>query len=1484
MLDATVSELETGWYVVNDDLEFEGNGISVSGDVKLVIEDGKTMTVTVTRNPSQHAGINVPEGSSLAIYSQAGGTGTLVVSGGNTGGAAIGGNNNEKCGAVSVYGGRVAATGGDWGAGIGGGGHADGGAIAIYGGDVNAMGGVSAAGIGGGYEGNGGTVGIYGGVVRASSDSLNCGGIGKGLSGGAYSEIGEVELTVGENVYVQVRRPAGYADWFYVNRETGAVQISYVNRETGAVQISSVMPIYLVFDATTTAFPIVYMDGETELTGLLPTVYYYDVGVEDGLPVPEAPEGYAFAGWFDNPDLEGDPIDAISEREAGEITLWAKWHKLETVTYIDQYGVGHNKECRVFDSGTTQLWDGEWYVVKEDVTIEGGIAVLGDASLILVDGTMLRADSSVHNYKAGISVPQGTTLTVYAQSKGDDAGRLYAVGGFSAAGIGGDEYISCGTVIINGGQVLSQGGDSGAGIGGGIQGTGGDVIINGGIVDAIGYDVWCVGIGGGLSTSDNDTVMCMPHGTLTVAADRAVRVNSREMMPYVLARDPVTGEVSLENQDVILQNFRIDEAQEFAIIYMDGDTEMTGLEPASYVEGTGVTLPIATTVKKPGFTFDGWYESPDSDPDAGDEVVLSLPGTGTDLELCERTFYARWLEGETDDLVKKDGVGSLVATETGVFTEWALAGDVTGGRAPISFSAKDGTRLPPGLTVSGTTLSGTIARAGTYNFTLTVSDSLHAPQKIDIDYTIVVTGDPAVPVFEWDENGVLTNVNLKGNTDVTIPEGVKEIGTFQFAQLDYIEHLTLPNSLERIDDYAFYGCVNLLRVTFGSGLKYIGDFAFYGCEALSCDDPAGLYFPDSVEHIGEDAFKKTGLMRVSVPGGLYTPGGYIHPAFYYENTDVVYRTDETVFYILPGGGLWSVDSKSNTDIVIPNTVEIILSGAFEFNETIEKVTIPNTVTNIYVKGFQGCSKLASVIIPDSVRRIGAAAFDSCSSLKSVVVPDSVTELGESVFWGCSSLESVTLGTGVVEIDDFAFAECTSLQSIDIRGNLERIGIFAFWRCSSLSGELRLPGSITQICSWSFQECTSLNSLVVPDTSVVIYPWAFEGCHGLYSVNIGGEEVLAGRRMLFAASARSRAIFAASEKSITIGTRAFHGCTGLETAIIGKNVESIEGGAFSNCPKLDSVTVEEGNDNYMVGENGILLTKDGQTLVSAFGKETAIAVQATVKIIADGAFADYETLQSVVLPSGVTTISEAAFSNATAFATITIPQSVKTIGANAFFDTILATVHVAEGDTSRVRTLIAGSGYETTGVRFIEDLPAQVAPSIPGDDAAEVTGDAESGYVVTPSTTTGTVEVEIPSGLDPAKVTVEVPPTASVKPNGANVAVVKTVDATSYDITEFLDIPAADANGVINLGDATVKDEIIEEVLDPEEGAVLVLTPENPSIATAETRPGLTYTFYEGTTLQNMTQKAVKVGDGNAWMPTITVKGGTSGFYSVSVTK
>ena len=387
-----------------------------------------------------------------------------------------------------------------------------------------------------------------------------------------------------------------------------------------------------------------------------------------------------------------------------------------------------------------------------------------------------------------------------------------------------------------------------------------------------------------------------------------------------------------------------------------------------------------------------------------------------------------------------------------------------------------------------------------------------------------------------------------------------------------------------------------------------------------------------------------------------------------------------------------------------------------------------------------------------------------------------------------------------------------------------------------------------------------------------------------NVNISGSKTRNLKKMMLLSATPKAQVLSSvvPNDGTSVGKYAFSGCTSLGSVKIGGSVSKIDGGSFSGCSSLESFEIEN-NDNYTATENGLLLANDGKTLVAAVAGLTNVTLPDGVTNILEGAFSDYVTLISVTLPEGMGAIGEAAFSNATAFATITIPSSVTAIGSNAFCDTALATVYVAKGDTARVQALVAGTGYTAT-VAYVELQDDEPKPSIAGDGEATVTGDAESGYVVTPSTTTDTVDVEIPAGLNADKVTVEVPPTASVKPNGANVAVVKTVDATSYDITEFLDIPAADANGVVNLGDATVKDAIIEEVLDPEKGAELELTPDDPSIKTAETRAGLTYIFYEGTTLEGMTPKAVKTGDGEAWTPPITVKGGSSGFSSVEVTK
>ncbi len=164
---------QTKWYVAQDKVTISSR-VTVTGDVRLILADGCTLTV--------NGGINVAEGNSLTIYGQTAGTGTLVAKANTTGCAGIGGGSLSDGGTVTIYGGTVNASSGGNGAGIGGGVQGDGGTVCIYGGTVTATSG-NGAGIGGGVQGAGGTITISGGTVTATGGRTGGAGIGGGLAG-----------------------------------------------------------------------------------------------------------------------------------------------------------------------------------------------------------------------------------------------------------------------------------------------------------------------------------------------------------------------------------------------------------------------------------------------------------------------------------------------------------------------------------------------------------------------------------------------------------------------------------------------------------------------------------------------------------------------------------------------------------------------------------------------------------------------------------------------------------------------------------------------------------------------------------------------------------------------------------------------------------------------------------------------------------------------------------------------------------------------------------------------------------------------------------------------------------------------------------------------------------------------------------------------------------------------------------------------------
>ena len=218
-------------------------------------------------------------------------------------------------------------------------------------------------------------------------------------------------------------------------------------------------------------------------------------------------------------------------------------------------------------------------------------------------------------------------------------------------------------------------------------------------------------------------------------------------------------------------------------------------------------------------------------------------------------------------------------------------------------------------------------------------------------------------------------------------------------------------------------------------------------------------------------------------------------------------------------------------ITIPNSVTSIGYNAFADCKNLKSITIPDSVTSIEPLTFRGCNNLTSITIPNSVTSIKMAAFFRCNNLASITIPDSVTSIGTAAFAYCNNLTSITIPDSVTSIGDQAFANCNSLTSITISDSVTSIGMAAFYDCSSLvyneDSDAYYIGSDTNpflvlvevkdksIVSFeinsntriilydAFRECSSLTSIVIPDSVTSIGDGAFSGCTSLTSVKFEG---------------------------------------------------------------------------------------------------------------------------------------------------------------------------------------------------------------------------------------------------------------------------------------------------------------------------------------------------------------------------------------------
>ena len=542
-------------------------------------------------------------------------------------------------------------------------------------------------------------------------------------------------------------------------------------------------------------------------------------------------------------------------------------------------------------------------------------------------------------------------------------------------------------------------------------------------------------------------------------------------------------------------------------------------------------------------------------------------------------------------------------------------------------------------------------------------------------------------------------------TKVVIPEGVKKIDAYAFANLTALEEVVLPSTLEAIEYGAFYNCVSLSKITFSGennvfiisqnafencALKgtiefpnacVISDYAFAGNTKLE-----GIVFSDRILSIGHYAF--AGCKNLSdvtigsdkVKYGTYAFTGCESLKEFYVNSSVL---PEGMFYqcdnlekVIIGKDVKEVgefafretkisafEIQSGNAAFKQQTADFIISA--DGNKLIAISPLMkgeftsaniggNNVTELAEGALSHNKEITSVVLPN-VTKLGAYAFASNDELISVVLGD-LTEIGDYAFFE-TSITEVPGYTADTKLGKYAFAY-TKITSVNVPdGVVLPEGIFS--QCLDL--ETVVIGNDVVIGSYAFatdkDECFSTHYYTEDGTRYYYYDFATK----LHSVTIGNNVVIGDNAFAYAASLESVTLGENAE----IGKMAFYNATSLKNIDLSK-VTSIGEYAFS------------GDVYYICYDDSMTyaaVSKDGQYMYTYHAPSlTDIDISATATI-GEHAFSYCRDLVNVTLGSEITVIPEYAFAGCIKLTNINL-SGITEVGQYAFMECGLENVDLS----------------------------------------------------------------------------------------------------------------------------------------------------------------------------------------------------------------
>lgn len=241
---------------------------------------------------------------------------------------------------------------------------------------------------------------------------------------------------------------------------------------------------------------------------------------------------------------------------------------------------------------------------------------------------------------------------------------------------------------------------------------------------------------------------------------------------------------------------------------------------------------------------------------------------------------------------------------------------------------------------------------------------------------------------------------------ITIPEGIKAIGSNAFQYCEKLESVTiLGDVLESIGSRAFAFCKSLESIDFPPDLHSLGDRAFFGCSSLK-----SIVIPDSVREVFPNVFEDcVSLTSVQFP---------------------------RLLSVIPKGMFKGCISLE--EIVYPENASIIEEEAFArcafFKEGVSRMDVPASVKTIRSEGIPAAKNVfLTSMTPVTIEGMPFAAYARIFVPSSLVAgykstpewkhyssriypmdeypfpeseshaPEGAVDLGLSVFWSSSNL-------------------------------------------------------------------------------------------------------------------------------------------------------------------------------------------------------------------------------------------------------------------------------------------------------------------------------------------------------------------------------------------------------------------------------------------------------------------------------------------------